>query len=117
MGKPLMAKLSLDLTKSIFPMGVSKQSPTLLTITTDSLLMSHTKVSHIIQKLSLTTQHQPTNQLQHINQLRYTNQLQHTNQLQYTNLPLYIMHEQSTLESSEVANLMIDRHNSMKDTC
>merc|ERR1711997_1004307 len=45
-----------DLTKSTFPMDVSKLSPTPLITTTDSLLMSNTKVPQSTQKLSHTTQ-------------------------------------------------------------
>merc|ERR1711997_196702 len=54
--KPLTARLSLDHTKSTFPMAVSKLSPTLLTTTTVSSLMSNTKVPQYTQKLSHTTQ-------------------------------------------------------------
>merc|ERR1711935_632851 len=53
--KLLMAKLSLDLTKLLFPMAVSKPSPTPLITTMVMSLMSNTKVSPSTLRPSLTT--------------------------------------------------------------
>merc|ERR1739838_285994 len=55
--RPLTAKPLLDLTQLLFPMVVSKLSPTPLITTTDMLLMSHTKVSPSTLRPNLTTQH------------------------------------------------------------
>merc|ERR1739838_628802 len=55
--RPLTAKPFQDLTKLPFPMVVSKPSPTPLITTTDSSLMSHTKVPQSTLRPSLTTQH------------------------------------------------------------
>merc|ERR1711935_821921 len=57
--RPLTAKLSPDNTKLLFPMVVSKLSPTPLTTTTASSLMSHTKAPQSTQRPSLTAQHPP----------------------------------------------------------
>merc|ERR1712226_1171050 len=59
--KPLTAKLSLDLTKLLFPMVVSKPLPIPLITTTAMSLMSNTKVSQSTQKPNLTTLPQPPN--------------------------------------------------------
>merc|ERR1712088_1284753 len=48
-----------DYSKANFPTDVSKLSPTPLTTTTDSSLMSNTKEPQYTQKLSHTTQLQP----------------------------------------------------------
>merc|ERR1712203_391423 len=53
--RPLTAKLLLDHTQLLFPMVVSKLSPTLLITTTVMSLMSNTKVSPSTPRPSLTT--------------------------------------------------------------
>merc|ERR1739838_413343 len=53
--RPLTAKLLLDHTQLLFPMVVSKPSPTPLITTTVMLLMSNTKVPPSTPRPSLTT--------------------------------------------------------------
>merc|ERR1712008_97121 len=55
LNRPLTAKLSPDNTKLLFPMVVSKPSPTPLITTTVMSLMSNTKVSPSTPRPNLTT--------------------------------------------------------------